>query len=151
MTALVDNVTPAVHRAHDVVVMCDGLPRQAAGPRFRFDQLNPAVAGGRTYAQSLFAELPYMVGVFVRTELRLTEEAWDSLVLAGGVSQIAGPGEYRIPFTLDVVVPVAERPGRVPDEVCPGCWGTGYEIDSDATMTGTMGRLYVCCCAGTWA
>jgi hypothetical protein len=151
MTALADHFTPAVHRAHDTVVMCDGLPRQAAGPRFRFDQLNPTITGRRTYAQSLLAELPYMVGVFVLAELGLTEEAWDGLVLAGASGEIAGSGEYRIPFTLDVIVAVAERPGRVPDEVCAGCWGTGYEIDSDATMTGTRGRLCVCSCAGTWA
>jgi hypothetical protein len=28
--------------------------------------------------------------------------------------------------------------------------GTGYEIDSDATMTGVMGGLFRCFCAGVW-
>ena len=60
-------------------LLCDGLPRQAAGPRVRFAESNPAGAPGRTYAQSLFAELPYMVGVLVRADLHLTEaQAWTS-------------------------------------------------------------------------
>ncbi len=123
---------------------------QAAGPRFRFDEPNPTVAG-RTYAQSLYAELPYMVSVLVRTELQLTEAVWDCLVTAGVSLHVTGSGEYRIPFTFDLIAPVLERPGQPPEGVCPDCWGTGMEIDSDGTITGVLGQLFVCFCARPWA
>jgi len=69
--------TPLPRRSPEDL-LCDGLPRQAAGPRFRFGEANP-VAVGRSYAQSLFADLPYMVGVLVRWELHLTEAEWNCL------------------------------------------------------------------------
>jgi hypothetical protein len=130
-------------------LMIDGFPRQAAGPRFRFADANPTEAG-RSYAQSLFAELPYMVGVLVRWELHLTEVEWDRLVTTGAALDVTGPGEFRVPFTLDVVASPPDRAGRAPDGVCADCWGTGYEIDSDATMTGVLGGLFVCFCTGLW-
>jgi hypothetical protein len=125
--------------------MCDGLLRQAAGPRFRFVEPNPAAAG-RSYAQSLYADLPYMVGVLVRWDLHLTEAEWNCLVAEGAALDVTGSGEYRVPFTLDVVASPPDRPGRAPDEVCGECWGTGYGIDDDQTMTGVLGGLFVCFC-----
>jgi hypothetical protein len=129
--------------------MCDGLPRQAAGPRFRFSEPNPA-APGRSYAQSLFADLPYMVGVLVRLDLHLSEAEWDCLVVTGAALDVAGPGEFRVPFTLDVVASPPDRAGRAPDGACPDCWGTGYAIDDDATMTGVLGGLFACFCVKAW-
>jgi hypothetical protein len=144
MTVLVDHVTPTAPCPPDGV-LCDGLPRQAAGPRFRFAEPNPTVAG-RSYAQSRFAELPYMVGVLVRLDLRLAEDEWNDLAARGAVLSVTGLGEYRVPFTLDVVASPPDRPGRAPDEVCGECWGTGYGIDDDQTMTGVLGGLFVCFC-----
>jgi hypothetical protein len=150
MTALVDHATPtAVHGRLRNAVLCDGLPRDAAGPRFRFGEVNPT-AGGRTYAQSLFPDLPYLVGVLVRLELHLTEAEWDCLVTSGAALDVTGMGEFRVPFTLDVIASPPCRAGRVPDEVCLDCWGTGYSIDDDATMTGVLGGLFVCFCAQAW-
>ncbi len=149
MTALADATPTACHRRDDGL-MCDGLPRQAAGPRFRFNQPNP-VAAGRTYAQSLYAELPYLVGVLVRGDLRLSETEWDCLVVTGAALDVTGSGEYRVPFAFDLTASVLERPGRAPDGVCPDCWGTGMEIDSDGTITGVLGQLFVCFCARPWA
>ncbi len=150
MTVLAEHATLPTHRpAHDGA-LCDGLPRQAAGPRFRFDQPNP-VAARRTYAQSLYAELPYLVGVLVRGDLRLSETEWDCLVVTGAALDVTGAGEYRIPFTFDLTASVLERPGRAPEGVCPDCWGTGMEIDSDGTITGVLGQLFVCFCARPWA
>ena len=96
MTVLADHGTSTAYRPSPDDVLCDGLPRQAAGPRFRFIQPNPAGAAGRSYAQSLFAELPYMVGVLVRRDLHLTEDQWDGLVATGAALDVAGPGEYRV-------------------------------------------------------
>ncbi len=126
-----------------------GLAAGAAEPRFRFDELNPTVAG-RSYARSLYAELPYMVSVLVRTELHLTEAVWDCLVIAGVALHVTGPGEYRMPLTLDVIAPPMGHPDRAPAEVCPDCWCSGYSVDEDGTMTGVLGRLFVCVCAGAW-
>ena len=92
MTVLADHRTPTADRPMLDSVLSDGLPRQAAGPRFRFAQPNPAGVAGRTYAQSLFVELPYMVGVLVRRDLRLTEAEWDGLVCAGVCAGRDGPG-----------------------------------------------------------
>lgn len=131
-------------------LLCDGLPRQAAGPRVRFAESNPAGAPGRTYAQSLFAELPYMVGVLVRADLHLTEAQWDGLVATGAALDVTGAGQYRVPFTLDVIASPPDRVGRAPDGVCDDCWGTGWEIDSDGTMTGVLGGLFRCFCNGAW-
>ncbi len=122
---------------------------QAAGPRFRFDEPNPTVTG-RTYAQSLYAELPYMVSVLVRTELQLTEAVWDCLVTAGVSLHVTGSGEYRMPLTLDVIAAPTGHPDRAPAGVCPDCWGSGYSVDEDGTMTGVVGRLFVCFCAQGW-
>ena len=92
-----------------------------------------------------------MVGVLVGRELGLTGPQWDGLVVSGGVLDVTGTGEYRVPFTLDVVASPPDRAGRPPDDVCLDCWGTGYEIDSDATMTGILGGLFVRFCTGRWA
>jgi len=92
-----------------------------------------------------------MVGVLVRLDLHLTEPAWDRLVTTGAALALAGPAEYRVPFTLDVVASPTHRAGRAPDGACPDCWGSGYGVDEDATMTGVLGGLFVCFCAGTWA
>ena len=133
--------------ADSVRLLCDGLPSQAAGPRFRFSEPNP-VAAGRTYAQSLFQDLPYMVGVLVRRELHLTEPEWNDLVTTGGALDVTGPGECRMPFTLDAFASAPYWPDeQAPKEVCPDCWGSGYSVDDDATMTGALGRLFVCFCA----
>jgi hypothetical protein len=148
MTVLA-HVTPAAQRPSTRTVLCDGLPQHSAGPRFRFCEANP-VAPGRTYAQSLLADLPYMVGVLVRLDLHLTEMEWDCLVTTGAALDVAGPGEFRVPFTLDVIASPPDRTGRAPDGVCPDCWGTGYDIDTDATMTGVLGALFVCFCARAW-
>jgi hypothetical protein len=126
-----------------------GRTAGATAPRFRFDEPNPTVMG-RTYAQSLYAELPYMISVLVRTELHLTEAAWDSLVTAGVSLHLTGSGEYRMPLTLDVIAPPMQHPGRAPADVCPDCWGSGYSVDEDGTMTGVVGRLFVCFCAQRW-
>lgn len=150
MTLLDDVTTPHHHRSPGTRPMCDGLPRHAAGPRFRFNQSNP-VAQGCTYADTTFADLPYMVGVLVRGELHLTDAEWDCLVAAGAALDVTGPGEYRVPFTLDVTASPPERIGRPPDDVCGECWGTGYDIDADRSMTGVLGALFVCFCAGVWA
>jgi hypothetical protein len=150
MTVLSDHRTSTAYRPMLGSVLSDGLPRQAAGPRFRFAQPNPAGVAGRTYAQSLFVELPYLVGVLVRRDLRLTEAEWDGLVCAGVALDVTGPEEYRVPFTLDVIASPPDRAGQPPDDVCADCWGTGYEIDSDATMTGVLGGLFRCFCAGAW-
>src|SRR3954471_8825886 len=115
MTVLVDHGTSTAPRPARESVLCDGLPRQAAGPRVRFAESNPAGVPGRTYAQSLFAELPYMVGVLVRVDLQLTETQWDGLVATGAALDATGPGEYRVPFTLDVVASPPDRAGRAPD------------------------------------
>jgi hypothetical protein len=139
------------HKAAGAATLtCDGLPQQAAGPRFRFAEPNP-VAPGRTYAQSLFADLPYLVGVLVRWELHLTEAEWDCLVAAGAALDVTGAGEFRVPFTLDVIASPPVRAGRPPDEVCGDCWGTGYGIDDDASMTSLLGGLFVCFCTAAWA
>ena len=150
MIALVDHGTPPGHHRAPDGVSCDRLPRHAAGPRFDFAQPNPAGVSGRTYAQSLFAELPYMVGVLVRAELQLTEAQWDGLVATGAALDVTGPGQYRVPFTLDVIASPPDRAGHPPDGVCDDCWGTGWEIDSDGTMTGVVGGLFRCFCAGVW-
>lgn len=150
MTVLVDHGTPTAHRPSPDGIACDGLPRQAAGPRFQFRQPNPAGVPGRTYAQSLFAELPYLVGVLVRAELCITEQQWDGLVVTGGVLDVTGPWEYRVPFTLDVIASPPDRAGRAPDGVCEDCWGTSWEIDSDGTMSGVVGGLFRCFCSGAW-
>jgi hypothetical protein len=150
MTVLVDHCTSTVRCGVPDGVSCDGLPRQAAGPRVRFAESNPAGVPGRTYAQSLFAELPYMVGVLVRAELHLTEAQWDGLVATGAALEVTGPGQYRVPFTLDVIASPPDRAGHAPDGVCDDCWGTGWEIDSDGTMTGVVGGLFRCFCAGVW-
>ena len=110
MTALANHTIRTVPRRPVDSVMCDGLLRQAAGPRFRFSESNPA-GTGRTYAQSRFAELPYLVGVLVHRDLGLSEVEWDDLVAVGAVLALTGPGEYRVPFTLDVIASPA-RPGR---------------------------------------
>jgi len=47
-------------------------------------------------------------------------------------------------FLRDVGLPGEMHPQ------CDDCWGTGYEIDSDATMTGVMGGLFRCFCTGAW-
>ena len=100
-----------------------GCPTQAAGPRFRFAQPNPAGVAGRTYAQSLFAELPYMVGVLVRRDLHLTETQWDGLVVTGAALDVTGPGEYRVPFTLDVIASPPDRAGPGAGRGVPGLLG----------------------------
>jgi hypothetical protein len=92
MAVLVDHGTSTAHRPSSDGVLCDGLPRQAAGPRFRFAQLNPAGVAGRTYAQSLFVELPYLVGVLVRRDLHLSEAQWDGLVATGAPCTSRGRG-----------------------------------------------------------
>ena len=149
MTALVDHATPtAVPRHVRAPVLCDGLPREAAGVRFRFGEANPTAAG-RTYAQSLYSDLPYMVGVLVRWHLHLTADEWDLLVTTGAALDVTGSEELRMPFTLDVVASPPCRAGRAPDGVCPDCWGTGHCIDDDATMTGVLGGLFVCSCSGS--
>jgi hypothetical protein len=81
----------------------------------------------------------------------LTEGQWDGLVVTGAALDVTGLGEYRVPFTLDVIASPPDRAGRMPDGVCPDCWGTGWGIDSDATMTGVLGGLFRCFCAGAWA
>src|SRR5690348_11991119 len=42
MTVLADHVDPTAQYRPDGV-LCDGLPRRAAGPRFRFTERNPTV------------------------------------------------------------------------------------------------------------
>ena len=44
-----------------------------------------------------------MVGGLVRRDLHLTEEQWDGLVATGSALDVTGPGQYRVPFTLDVI------------------------------------------------
>ena len=127
-----------------------GSPIRRLGPGSASRSPNPAGVPGRTYAQSLFAELPYMVGVLVRAELHLAEEQWDGLVVTGAALDVTGLGQYRVPFTLDVIASPPDRAGRAPEGVCGDCWGTGWEIDSDATMTGVVGGLFRCFCAGVW-
>lgn len=148
MTAL-DDRPVALRTSGTDRLMCDGLPRLAAGPRFRFGQPNPVVAR-RAFAQSLFEDLPYMIGVLVRYELGLTAAEWDCLVAGGVALDVTGPGEYRVPFTLDVIASPPDRAGSAPEGVCGDCWGTGYDIDNDASMTGVVGGLFRCFCAGVW-
>ena len=96
-----------------------------------FAQLNPVGAAGRTYAQSLFAELPYMVGVLVRRDLHLTEDQWDGLVATCFALDVAGPGEYRVPSRSTSSPPrrtgQAERP--------PGCVRTAGVPATRSTAT----------------
>ena len=92
-----------------------------------------------------------MVGVLVRPDLHLTEAQWDRLVATGAALDVTGPGEYRVPFTLDVIASPPDRAGRAPDGVCDGLLGHRLRRSTATrTMTGVLGGLFRCFCAGAW-
>jgi hypothetical protein len=120
----------------------------AAGLRFRFTDVNPLT--GLSYARCWWEDLPYLVGVFVREHLELTSREWDALVIRDAVLDLVGRGDYELPFTVGVPLVIPARVGPVPHGRCPDCWGTGLDIDFDASMTGVRDALYVCYCIEAW-
>ena len=140
--------TTGARAARDFDQTIDGLSRHAAGPRFRFTDTNPVT--GRSYGRSSWSDLPYLIWVLVRDEVRLTDAEWDCLVASDSALDVVGSGEFRIPFTLDVTAVAHRRVGRPPEGVCGDCWGTGFDFDFDASMTGIADALFVCECAGGW-
>jgi hypothetical protein len=66
-----------------------------------------------------------MISVVVRRDLCLTEAAWNRLVTTGAALRFAGTAQYRIPFTIDVILYPHCRAARPPDWACLDCWGTG--------------------------
>jgi hypothetical protein len=144
-------------------VLCDGLLRHATGLRFRFTDRNPLTDG--PYGASLWDDLPYCIGVLVRQELRVGPEEWDRRVAAGVTADVVGPGEYVVPLTVGLLPPYLRicvgLPGEVGaltprgllglDALCPDCWGSGLQVDYDASMTGFRNALFLCCCMGQYA
>lgn len=112
--------------------------------RFRFGDLNPIT--GTAYWWSRFDDLPYCVSLVVEDELRLSEHAWNRLVREGMAAEVTGAGSFALPLTVDR--PLSEpRTGTPPKGMCPDCWGTCEQIDTDGSMTGTVGATFVCSCA----
>ncbi|MEJ2859475.1 MULTISPECIES: hypothetical protein [unclassified Saccharothrix] len=112
--------------------------------RFRFSDTNPIT--GRAYWWSRFDDLPYCVSLVVEDELGLSEHAWNNLVRQEAAEKFVGTGYYSLPLTVDRPLR-APRSGDGPAGLCPDCWGTCEQIDTDGSMTGTVGATFVCSCA----
>jgi hypothetical protein len=118
--------------------------QRTAGPRwFRFTDTN--LLSGKAYLASRWDDLPYSVAVAVERLWGLRPHEWAELVLSGEITDVVGGREYPLPYTLDLPVR-APRKGRAPAGSCPDCWGTGVDIDSDGSISGTVGSSVVCTC-----
>ncbi|MFF3324457.1 hypothetical protein [Streptomyces sp. NPDC002889] len=47
-----------------------------------------------------------------------------------------------------IAMATADRPGSAEGNVCGDCDGTGTDIDTDGTLTGTVGTPLLCACTG---
>ena len=108
---------------------------------FRFADLNPLA--GEPYLTSPMELLPR----WAARELPVTSWAWDALVDAGASALVVDP--YRS-ISLDWLRELVRlRPGVAPPrDVCVDCWGSTVGVDSDGSLTGTVGALVLCACAG---
>lgn len=112
---------------------------------FAFTDLNPIT--GRPLHTATHDDLPFMVSVLVK-RLVVDVDEWDALVAAGHGLDVVGDGLHRTPFAmLPVPGPRPMLPGRLGDD-CLDCGGGGIDVDTDATISGTLGALTACICTG---
>lgn len=107
---------------------------------FRFVDTNPMV--GEPYSTSFARDLP----PWAMREVPVTPEAWDSLVHAGATARVVDP--FRLCSLADIAVGLRLAAlGAPPPEVCVECWGTVVAVDTDGSLSGRVGALYLCSCA----
>ncbi|MFB9906811.1 hypothetical protein [Allokutzneria oryzae] len=112
---------------------------------FRFADDNPCT--GLAYWASRFDDLPYAVSLVVERQLGLSPREWDDLVAEREVAErVDCHGLFRLPLVLDRPLGSA-RTGVAGVGVCPDCWGTCEQIDTDGSLTGTVGAALVCSCS----
>jgi hypothetical protein len=110
---------------------------------FRFTDANPEM--GRSYAESVFRDLPEFMQDFVEDVLDLCVEKWNVLVALGKVLEFTGTGRYTIPASLPCVRRLARR-GEGRSGFCPECDGSLVMIDTDGSYTGVLGTPVICTC-----
>lgn len=113
--------------------------------RFRFSDNNPVT--GTPYARSRFIDLPGYAQTVIETDLGLTPSAWDNLVDQGEAYTMVGHRRtYSITRWLRTTIQHRKH-STLPGDVCPECWGTCVELDSDGSLTGRAGGPVLCFCA----
>lgn len=113
---------------------------------FRFADTNPV--SGVAYTASPGGQLP----PWALRQLAVDPIAWDALVRAQATTLVVDP--YRR-FSLAWLRELVRLRPTVapPPDVCPDCWGTLVQVDSDASLTGIPDALVLCVCAtpGWWS
>ena len=108
---------------------------------FRFADQNPLA--GEPYLTSPMELLPPCA----TRELPVTAWAWDALVTAEATALMIDP--YRCISLAWMRELVRLRPTvEPPRDVCPDCWRTTVGLDTDGSLTGHVGALVLCACAG---
>jgi len=122
---------------HEVIRVAD---------RFRFSDNNPLT--GKPYARSRFCDLPSYATTLIEHEFGMSAPAWDALVASGEGYDVTG---WRRTYSITgwLREQVRSRKGRrAGSRVCPDCFGTTVDFDTDGSVTGTTGTPILCWCAG---